>query len=67
MSGIQSKITRQPMKTGAADKKPRAKINNGKRLSFDLHIAVIRHFMCKHIHENTVKLEDINSSCLEST
>ena len=55
------------MKTGAADKKPRAKINNGNRLSFDLHIAVIKTLYDKHTHENRAKVGDINSRCLEST
>jgi len=45
MSGIQSKITRQPMKIGEGEEKPRVKINNRNRLSLDLHIAVKRHFM----------------------
>lgn len=44
MSGIQSKLTNQSMKTGATDEKPREKINRNKP-SFDLHIAVIRHIL----------------------
>lgn len=44
MSGIQPKITRQPMKTGAADEKPRVKIKKQKQILI-LHIAVKRYFM----------------------
>lgn len=52
LSDIQSKVTRQSMKTGTADEKSREEINRN-IASFNLHTAITRHTFMINIFMKT--------------